>query len=69
VIDLVPALWSCSAFRDRRFSPINATEIPYLKCSVSLLVNYEPAKDAWDWEASHLSRVLSLTCHLGPYRR
>ena len=39
-----------SAFRDRRFSPITADEVSDLRCSVSLLVDYEPGKNAYDWE-------------------
>ncbi|KAK1442739.1 hypothetical protein BgAZ_302570 [Babesia gibsoni] len=38
-----------SAFGDRRFSPINADEIPLLVCGVSLLHTYENAKDPYDW--------------------
>lgn len=39
-----------SALRDTRFSPIKSTELPDLSCSVSLLVNFEQAKDCFDWE-------------------
>lgn len=39
-----------SALRDRRFSPIEARELPALRCTVSLLSAFEPAA-AWDdWE-------------------
>jgi len=39
-----------SAFRDRRFHPIANHELQNLRCSVSLLVNYELATNCFDWE-------------------
>ena len=39
-----------AALKDRRFSPISANEIPQLNCGVSLLINFEDAKDCYDWE-------------------
>lgn len=44
----------CSAFRDRRFDPIAAHEIPKLKCSVSLLVQYEDGEHHLDWEVGRM---------------
>lgn len=38
-----------SALRDRRFPPISLEEIPLLRVSVSLLVDYEYCKDVYDW--------------------
>ncbi|KAI1704260.1 AMMECR1 domain-containing protein [Ditylenchus destructor] len=38
-----------SAFRDSRFEPVTAHEVPHLYCSVSLLVQFEPAQDYRDW--------------------
>ncbi|CAA2977149.1 Hypothetical predicted protein, partial [Olea europaea subsp. europaea] len=38
------------ALRDRRFPPIQAKELPYLQCTVSILTNYETARDYLDWE-------------------
>lgn len=38
-----------SAFRDSRFNPISKEELSKLSCSVSLLTNFEPAKDWSDW--------------------
>ncbi|CAI4221530.1 unnamed protein product [Auanema sp. JU1783] len=38
-----------SAFRDSRFNPIILAELPDLSCSVSLLINFEPAKNYLDW--------------------
>lgn len=40
----------CSALRDRRFPPIQARELPYLECTVSLLTDYETASNYLDWE-------------------
>ncbi|CAM9795880.1 unnamed protein product, partial [Sphacelaria rigidula] len=39
-----------SALNDRRFSPIEPSELNALDVSVSLLVNYEPARHCEDWE-------------------
>lgn len=39
-----------SAFRDKRFSPLEARELSSLAISVSLLVNYEPGQNYLDWE-------------------
>jgi uncharacterized protein (TIGR00296 family) len=40
-----------SALRDHRFSPITLSEVHLLKCSVSLLTNFEKADDYLDWKA------------------
>ena len=39
-----------SAFQDHRFSPISREEIPHLRVSVSLLVNYEECDYCLDWD-------------------
>ena len=39
-----------AALNDRRFPPINEKEIPNLNVGVSLLINFEDAKDCYDWE-------------------
>ncbi|KAL0480572.1 Ammecr1l, partial [Acrasis kona] len=39
-----------SAVHDSRFNPITKSELPDLKCSVSLLVNFEDGDDVYDWE-------------------
>ena len=39
-----------AALKDRRFPPISAKEIPHLNVGVSLLINFEDAKDCYDWE-------------------
>ncbi|KAG5180493.1 DUF51 family protein [Tribonema minus] len=52
--------YACSsAFDDRRFSPIAQCELRHLKCSVSLLVEYEDAKDVHDWEVSEHGIVIT----------
>lgn len=38
-----------SAFEDTRFSPIPTTSISSLSCSLTLLANFEPCRDAMDW--------------------
>ncbi|XP_061356385.1 uncharacterized protein At2g38710-like [Gastrolobium bilobum] len=39
-----------SALRDRRFPPIQANELPFLECTVSILTDYETANHYLDWE-------------------
>lgn len=39
-----------SALRDDRFDPINRNELKNLHVSVSLLINFEEAKDYLDWQ-------------------
>jgi hypothetical protein len=39
-----------AATKDRRFSPINFSEIVSLTCTVSLLHSFEMGKDVFDWE-------------------
>jgi uncharacterized protein (TIGR00296 family) len=39
-----------SAFKDSRFPPISISELEELHCGVSLLVEFEEGKDAYDWE-------------------
>ncbi|KAK5044656.1 hypothetical protein LTR84_010548 [Exophiala bonariae] len=38
-----------SAFDDTRFSPIPASLLPALSCSLTLLAEFEPCRDAMDW--------------------
>ncbi|EXJ90242.1 hypothetical protein A1O1_03341 [Capronia coronata CBS 617.96] len=38
-----------SAFDDTRFSPIPESLLPALSCSLTLLADFEPCKDAMDW--------------------
>lgn len=39
-----------SALRDRRFPPVEARELPLLRCTVSLLSAFEAATGWEDWE-------------------
>lgn len=39
-----------SAFQDNRFPPISLYELPRLSVDVTLLTDFEDAKDAMDWE-------------------
>lgn len=48
-----------SALRDHRFPPIQAKELPYLECTVSVLTDYESALDYLDWEVCLSSSMLN----------
>ncbi|KAL8166723.1 hypothetical protein V2J09_008222 [Rumex salicifolius] len=50
-----------SALRDRRFSPIQAKELPQLQCTVSILVNYETAANYLDWEVGTHGMIIEFT--------
>ncbi|CAA2970637.1 uncharacterized protein At2g38710-like [Olea europaea var. sylvestris] len=50
-----------SALRDRRFPPIQAKELPYLQCTVSILTNYETARDYLDWEVGTHGMIIEFT--------
>ena len=39
-----------AAFKDSRFPPIKKEEIESLNCGISLLINFEDAKNCYDWE-------------------
>jgi hypothetical protein len=39
-----------SAFSDHRFNPISLRELPTLEVSVTLLMDFENAKNAMDWQ-------------------
>eukprot|EP00252_Welwitschia_mirabilis_P009170 TRINITY_DN2151_c0_g2_i2.p1 TRINITY_DN2151_c0_g2~~TRINITY_DN2151_c0_g2_i2.p1 ORF type:complete len:182 (-),score=20.33 TRINITY_DN2151_c0_g2_i2:430-975(-) len=55
----------CSALRDKRFPPIQAREVPYLECTVSLLTDYEPANNYLDWEIGKHGLILEFTDYEG----
>ncbi|KAJ1693506.1 hypothetical protein LUZ63_010204 [Rhynchospora breviuscula] len=50
-----------SALRDRRFPPIQAEEIQYLECTVSVLSNYEAALNHLDWEVGKHGLIIEFT--------
>ncbi|WOL06306.1 hypothetical protein Cni_G15038 [Canna indica] len=50
-----------SALRDRRFPPIQAKELPYLECTVSILTDYEPAANYLDWEVGKHGLIIEFT--------
>ncbi|XP_042378000.1 uncharacterized protein At2g38710-like [Zingiber officinale] len=50
-----------SALRDRRFPPIQAKELPYLQCTVSILTNYETAANYLDWEIEKHGLIIEFT--------
>lgn len=39
-----------SAFNDSRFAPITLNEVPSLQCGVSLLIDFEKARNYLDWD-------------------
>jgi AMMECR1 domain-containing protein len=41
-----------SAFKDSRFDPLTADELPKLEVAISLLIKYEPADNYLDWEVT-----------------
>ncbi|KAL0299137.1 UNVERIFIED_CONTAM: hypothetical protein Sradi_6573500, partial [Sesamum radiatum] len=49
------------ALRDRRFPPIQAKELPYLECTVSILTNYETARNYLDWEVGKHGIIIEFT--------
>ena len=50
-----------SALRDRRFSPIQSKELPYLECTVSILTEYETALNHLDWEVGKHGLIIEFT--------
>ncbi|KAL6177260.1 hypothetical protein ACLB2K_048786 [Fragaria x ananassa] len=50
-----------SALRDQRFSPIQAKELPYLECTVSILTDYETADNYLDWEVGKHGIIIEFT--------
>ncbi|KAK8964699.1 hypothetical protein KSP40_PGU014882 [Platanthera guangdongensis] len=49
------------ALRDRRFPPVQAKELPYLECTVSLLTEYESALNYLDWEIGKHGLIIEFT--------
>lgn len=50
-----------SAFDDTRFSPIPAALLPSLSCSLTLLADFEPCRDAMDWTLGEHGLRISFT--------
>ncbi|WOL09540.1 hypothetical protein Cni_G18293 [Canna indica] len=50
-----------SALRDHRFPPIQAKELPYLECTVSLLTDYESVLQYLDWEIGKHGLIIEFT--------
>ncbi|XVF82741.1 hypothetical protein PTKIN_Ptkin16aG0073800 [Pterospermum kingtungense] len=57
-----------SALRDRRFPPIQAKELPYLECTVSILTDYETANNYLDWEVGKHGIIIEFTDDHGTRR-
>ncbi|RVW33537.1 Uncharacterized protein CK203_095904 [Vitis vinifera] len=49
------------ALRDRRFPPIQAKELPYLECTVSILTDYETGLNYLDWEIGKHGIIIEFT--------
>ena len=47
---LIPEYAITASMKDPRFNPINDSEVKDLSVNVSFLVNFEDAKDIYDWE-------------------
>ncbi|KAL7273501.1 hypothetical protein RUND412_003639 [Rhizina undulata] len=52
-----------SAMFDTRFNPISRKELPSLECAVTLLMDFEPAADAMDWEVGVHGIRISFVYH------
>ncbi|KAK9282694.1 hypothetical protein L1049_010914 [Liquidambar formosana] len=50
-----------SALKDRRFPPIQAKELPYLECTVSILTDYETGLHYHDWEIGKHGIIIEFT--------
>ncbi|EJD01478.1 alport syndrome [Fomitiporia mediterranea MF3/22] len=50
-----------SAFKDTRFAPIVATELPTLECAISLLTDFEDASSYLDWTVGIHGIYISFT--------
>ncbi|MFS7957496.1 putative AMMECR1 domain-containing protein [Helianthus anomalus] len=53
--------FSHNALRDRRFPLIQAKELPFLQCTVSLLTNYENAANYLYWEVGKHRIIIEFT--------
>ncbi|EPS43440.1 hypothetical protein H072_2565 [Dactylellina haptotyla CBS 200.50] len=52
-----------AAFDDTRFNPIDKKELPDLECAVSVLTDFEPAADVFDWTLGVHGLRISFTYH------
>jgi len=50
-----------AALRDSRFSPVQFNEIDKLSCTVSLLTDFEPCNDPFDWTLENHGIRISFT--------
>ncbi|GMI44279.1 hypothetical protein TrCOL_g12665 [Triparma columacea] len=57
----IPDYTLTAALRDRRFRPITASELPSLRVSVSLLVDYESCSNCYDWVVGVHGIIITFT--------
>lgn len=55
----IPYYSTVSAFSDHRFDPIVLSEVDKLKCSLSLLHDFEKGSDVYDWEVGKHGIIIS----------
>ncbi|GAB4815132.1 hypothetical protein N2152v2_002178 [Parachlorella kessleri] len=58
-----------SALRDRRFAPVEPSELPHLSCTVSLLCAFERDIDPYDWDVGTHGLLLEFRDPLTRQRR
>ena len=57
-----------SAFKDTRFEKITAKELPLLKCTISLLVNFNKISNIYDWTIGKHGIIINFNgTHGNPY--
>lgn len=54
-----------AALKDKRFDPIVLQELPNLRVGVSLLVQYEPCQDVYDWQVGVHGILIKFTTTTG----
>lgn len=65
---IVPEYAITAAMKDPRFDPMNIQEVDKnLTVNVSLLVNFEEGKDAYDWEVGKHGIIIKSTFNNGYY--
>lgn len=63
LVDAVGEYAIISALKDRRFDPIQLSEVQSLRCSVSLLVNFEDCQHVYDWTVGKHGIMIKFYAH------